>query len=72
MHLYLVIDVVLHVHHQEVVALVNQLLVIWVVYRVFFHPVLYEEHRQHFNVVVRQKPLVFFVRHNFGFVIFEQ
>ena len=44
MHLHLVLDVVFAVHDEEVVALVDELLVKWIVDRVAIYPIFDEEH----------------------------
>ena len=61
MHFYLVLDVVFDEHHEEAVALVDQLLVERIIDRVAIDPVLDEEHGQVFDSEVAHKSLILFV-----------
>ena len=48
-HFHLILDVVFAVHNEEVVALMDQLLVEWIIYRGAVHSILDEKHRQVFD-----------------------
>lgn len=68
MDLNLVLNVSFYIHYQKVVALVNQLLVKWVIDGISVHSILYEKHCQIFNSEASEKSLIFFVWNFFFFV----
>lgn len=61
MYFYLVLEIIAHIHHQKVIALVNELLVDRIIYRIPVNSVFNEEHCKSVDAETSQQPLVFFV-----------
>lgn len=68
MHFDLVLKIVSDIHNQEIVALVDQLLVYWVIDRISVDPVLDEEHSQVFDTETAQKSLVLLILEKYSFL----
>ena len=65
MNFYLVLKIVFYVHNKEMVALMDKLLIEWIVNWVTVDSVFDKEHRHVFNSESAQYPLIFSVLQDF-------